>query len=149
MPGVGVVLAVGVEFAAGLSLADLSLAGLAAAGATGAARTELTVAEPAAVVPAGAAPAALAVPADEAVPADVGAADCEGADCEGTAIIEMCGAPSPGAAGGHALVTDVTAAACPAATVARLAAGLVGRANTATRASASSTPPRGARGGGS
>ncbi len=83
----------------------------------GAAGTELTVAEPA-----GTAPPVLAVPADD-----------DEAACEGTAIMAMCAVPAPGAEGGHDLVTDVTSAACPAGTVARLAAGLVDMANTADR----------------
>src|ERR1700722_7844718 len=101
LPGVGVVPAVGVVFGADLPLAALPLGGLAVAGAVGAAGTELTVTEPAAVVPAEAVPAEAA-PVALAVPADEGAADCEG-----TAIIEMSGAPPPGAPGGPPLVPDV------------------------------------------
>src|ERR1700722_17556422 len=123
LPGVGVPAAVG-----------LPLAGVAAAGATGAAGPGGGGAKPAATP-------ALAVPVDAPVPVPVDDDD----DCEGTAIMDTCAVPSPGADGGHDRVTEVTAAACPAATVARLAAGWVDKANRATAASASSTPPRSAK----
>ncbi len=119
LAGRAVLPGVGVPAAVGLPLADVVAAGRGAAG------TELTVAEPAATPPAD-----LAV-ADDA--------------CAGTAIMDTCAVPPPGADGGHDRVTDVTAAACPAATVARLAAGLVDKAKRVIAASASSTPPRSAK----
>ena len=105
----------------------------AAAGGAGAAGTELTVAEPAE-----AAPAALAVPADD-----------DEAACEGTAIMAMCAAPAPGAEGGHDRVTDVTAAACPAATVAPAGGRLGRQGEHGDRGEGEQHPRRAARGGGS
>ena len=71
------------------------MVGFAAAGAADAAGTAVSVAEPV--------EAALEPLAE--------------ADFDGTAIIEMCVVvPAPGAAGGQDLVTEVTAATCPAAT---------------------------------
>ncbi len=92
-----------------------------AAGEAGAAGTALSVAEPVEAVFDSLAEAA----------------------CDGTAIIEMCVVvPAPGDAGGQDLVTEVTAATCPAATAGRLGAVLVDQANAATTASASTTAPK-------
>src|SRR5450756_84021 len=66
--------------------------------------------------------------------------------CDDIAIMATCAEPVPGGAGGHDLVTDVTAMVRPAACAAGpLAAGCVRHAITATTAIASSTPQKRAR----